>query len=74
MSYKQRRPACEAGRLGTASRFVQGGQQNNSNPYRGSLHRLPVSMRRRYLTDCRAADTAYRYLAEARRLLQGLQP
>jgi hypothetical protein len=74
MSYKRRRPACEAGRLDTASRCVLGGHPYNTNTFRASLHRLPGSMRRRYLADCRAADTAYRYLAEARRLLQGLQP
>jgi hypothetical protein len=74
MNHKRQRPAREAGRLDTASRFVLRGPQNTTNTFRASLHRLPVSMRRRYLTDCRAADTAYRYLAEARRLLQGLQP
>ena len=73
MSYKRRRPACEAGRLDTASQFVLGEPQNTTNTFRASLHRLPVFMRRQYLAACIAADTASRHVASACRLLEGMR-
>ena len=74
MDQIQQRPACEAGRLGTASRFVLGGPQDITNPFRSSLDRLPLSIRLKYQANCLAGDTAYRHIAEARRLLQETQP
>lgn len=75
MEYKRQRPAGGAARRNdSAEQVVLTEQCNVSNPSRFPEDRLPIRLRTQYLTDCLAFASAYRHVAEARRLLEGLRP